>query len=220
MDPSFLALGATAASVACLHTLAGPDHYVPFLAMARARRWSLRRTLTVTALCGLAHVASAILIVFLAVLLGREVLSIERMDTGRGDLAAWLLLGFGTAYLLWGIRHAFRAPAHGTHLEERPARTLTGWALFVFFLLGPCEFFIPLLTSTAVWGQFGLMAFLVLVFSVFTIGTMLVCVAVGYSSLEVVTRRWPERFAWAHRYAHPITGMALVLCALSIQFGL
>ena len=31
----------TAAALGFLHTILGPDHYVPFVALRRARRWTL-----------------------------------------------------------------------------------------------------------------------------------------------------------------------------------
>ena len=37
---------------------------------------------------------------------------LESVEAFRGDLAGWLLIGFGTAYLLWGIRHAVRSGTH------------------------------------------------------------------------------------------------------------
>ena len=45
-----------AASIGFLHTIMGPDHYVPFIAMSRARGWSLLKTMLVTTACGLGHV--------------------------------------------------------------------------------------------------------------------------------------------------------------------
>lgn len=52
----------TAASIGFIHTLLGPDHYVPFVAMGAARRWSTRRTLWITSLCGIGHVLGSVLI--------------------------------------------------------------------------------------------------------------------------------------------------------------
>ena len=34
----------TAASIGFVHTLLGPDHYLPFVAMSRAGGWSARKT--------------------------------------------------------------------------------------------------------------------------------------------------------------------------------
>ena len=59
MPESFGVLAVTAASVGFLHTLMGPDHYVPFIVLARARGWGIVRTALVTALCGVGHVLSS-----------------------------------------------------------------------------------------------------------------------------------------------------------------
>jgi len=64
LDESAVLMGA-AFSIGLLHTLFGPDHYLPFIAMSRARRWNLRKTLIVTLLCGVGHVLSSVLLGFL-----------------------------------------------------------------------------------------------------------------------------------------------------------
>ena len=58
MDVSneLIVLMGTAASIGFFHTLLGPDHYLPFIVMSRARNWSAARTLVITVLCGLAIV--------------------------------------------------------------------------------------------------------------------------------------------------------------------
>ena len=95
-------------SVAALHTLSGPDHYLPFIAMAKAGRWSWTRTAWVTTLCGVGHVASSVLLAVAgsALLIGGE--SLLGIETLRGDLAAWGLIAFGLVYAVWGIRRALR----------------------------------------------------------------------------------------------------------------
>jgi hypothetical protein len=46
-----LFLGA-AAILGLVHTILGPNHYSPFIAMAKARNWSNRRTMWITLLKG------------------------------------------------------------------------------------------------------------------------------------------------------------------------
>ena len=62
MPEELAVLSVTAASIALIHTLLGPDHYLPFIVMARARRWSMRKTACVTLLCGAGHVLSSVLL--------------------------------------------------------------------------------------------------------------------------------------------------------------
>ena len=59
----------TAATIAVLHTVLGPDHYLVFTAMGKAQNWSLAKTLRITTLCGLGHVASSMLLGLAGILL-------------------------------------------------------------------------------------------------------------------------------------------------------
>ncbi len=45
LEPELVALLLSAAGIALTHTLMGPDHYLPFVAMAVERRWSWRKLL-------------------------------------------------------------------------------------------------------------------------------------------------------------------------------
>ena len=53
---------AASAAVAITHTVLGPDHYLPFLMLAHARRWSRAKTVAVTLACGVGHVGSSIVL--------------------------------------------------------------------------------------------------------------------------------------------------------------
>ena len=109
-----------ATGIAFMHTVLGPDHYLPFVMLARACRWSTPRTLTVTFLCGIGHVAFSLLLGGIGIGLGLAVARIEHLEGIRGDWAAWGLIAFGAAYALWGIRRAVRTkkglvPHHHHH---------------------------------------------------------------------------------------------------------
>jgi len=110
------ALCAAAVTIAYFHTLYSPDHYVPFVAMSRVGGWSLRKTITVTLLCGIGHVASSVVLGFIGIAFGIVVLQLETLESLRGDLAGWLLLAFGLTYFTWGVVRAIRNQPH-THLH-------------------------------------------------------------------------------------------------------
>ena len=105
-------LYATAASVGFVHTVLGPDHYVPFVAMSRAGEWSRRKTVVITLLCGLGHVLSSAVLGLIGIAFGVAVFKLEWIERFRGDLAGWLLIAFGLVYFLWGVRRAVRNQPH------------------------------------------------------------------------------------------------------------
>jgi len=51
---------APAAAIAFVHAVLGPDHYLPFVAMAKARNWTMQKTLRVTLICGMGHLAASV----------------------------------------------------------------------------------------------------------------------------------------------------------------
>ena len=111
MSPGlFGTLAAAAVAVGSLHTLA-PDHWVPFAALARAQRWSAARTARVTVACGFGHVTVSALLGLLGLFLGHEMMQAfgRRMEAAAGIL----LVGFGLAYGVWGLRRAAGKRLHG-----------------------------------------------------------------------------------------------------------
>ena len=102
----------TAASIGFLHTILGPDHYIPFIMMARARRWTTIKTAWITFLCGLGHVGSSIVFGVIGIVFGLSVNKLIDIEAFRGNIAAWLFMIFGLGYLVWGIVRAVKNKQH------------------------------------------------------------------------------------------------------------
>jgi len=227
------ALVITAASVGLVHTLLGPDHYLPFIMISWARKWSNTKTMFITFLCGIGHVASSVVIGLIGVALGIAVGKLEMFESIRGSVAAWLLIGFGLAYFVWGIRCAYKNKAHRhfhfhspgvehehehhhhqdhTHLHGPPNDTgVTPWVLFIIFAFGPCEPLIPILMYPAARNSISGMVLVTAVFAAATIATMLVVVALARKGVKLLD------LPWLQRYSHAIAGAAILLCGLAIQ---
>src|SRR3990172_6947200 len=60
MTQELLLLAGTAAVIGLVHTLLGPDHYLPFIVISKSGQWSLKKTATVTLLCGVGHVLGSV----------------------------------------------------------------------------------------------------------------------------------------------------------------
>ena len=201
-DTMTLLLGATA-SLAIVHTLLGVDHSLPFVALGRARGWTLARTLLVTAVCGAGHVASSVAIGALGVALGIATDALLWLESARGELAAALLIGFGLAYAAWAVWRRLRG-CDGAHLHARTAGATTGsttgataggtdgaarvtpWALFIVFVLGPCEPLIPLMVVPGIAGDWPAVVAVVAVFGLLTVAVMLLTVAAAYSGVGLL----------------------------------
>ena len=102
----------SAASLGLIHTILGPDHYIPFIMMGRAGKWSLRKTCGVTVLCGIGHVAGSVLLGLIGIGIGIALYNIEWIESFRGNLAAWLFISFGLMYFAWGVKKAIRSKTH------------------------------------------------------------------------------------------------------------
>ncbi len=123
MDSSIALLGISAVTIAFLHTICGPDHYVPFVAMARAGNWSTRKAIWVTSLAGLGHVGSSILLGLVGIGLGIMVSRLEDIESNRGSVAGWLLTAFGLGYMIWGIYYSLNHKKQVPHVHIHPHLT-------------------------------------------------------------------------------------------------
>ena len=231
--PALTLLAATTAGVAILHTLAGPDHYLPFIVMSRARRWSTARTMFWTFLCGLGHVGGSVLLAMGGVIFGFGLKRVQLIEEFRGNLAAWALIAFGAVYLAWGLKRAGRGQTHshlhghetGAHAHEHghaaehahahtePGRAnITPWILFTIFVLGPCEPMIPIVMYPAAEGNWSDVWLVSGLFSLLTIVSMLAVVLLAVKGIELVPTRKLER------YTHAVAGGTIMAAGCAIQF--
>lgn len=218
MTASLMAIWLTAFLTAVLHTIMGPDHYLPFIAIGKSRNYSLKKTLLWTFICGIGHIVSALLIA-LAFIYFSYWLSAENfawIEENRGNIAAYALIGLGAAYLLWALRHRFnhkRQAGHCHFLEADKKKNISVWVLFIIFVLGPCEALLPILTASSVLGAFAVIT-CTLIFSVATITTMILAVTLGILGINAL------RFNRMEAYAHEIAGGTIMVCGLAIICGL
>jgi sulfite exporter TauE/SafE len=220
----------SAAGLALLHTVLGPDHTLPFVMLARARRWSITKTLSITFACGLGHVASSFVLGGIGLALGYGVSQLEGAESLRGDLAAWALIIFGFAYALWGLRIAIRKKAgivphshhghvhihsHGEHDHQHRSEDRSGttfWALFIVFVLGPCEPLIVFFMEPASRGNWSLALTAGLVFAVVTLATMLTLVGVALAGFQRL------RLGGLERWSHALAGGIIATSGLAVVF--
>ena len=229
MSGASLSLLVSAAAIAVVHTALGPDHWLPFSMLARARGWSRTKLLVVTCCGGIGHVASSLALAIAGLALGRGASSVAGIEALRGWIGPVALAAFGCAYGLWGVRralvrrgglvpHAHGAEVHvhrgGELRHDHVARPAIGattfWTLFAVFVLGPCEPLIPIFVLPASNGMWALAGWTALVFSVVTLASMLGLVALASAGVE--------RLPWGslERWSHALAGGVIAACGLGV----
>jgi nickel/cobalt exporter len=225
-------LAGTAALIGIGHTLMGPDHYLPFIVMGKARNWSMPKTMWITLLCGIGHVIGSIALGLLGSMLGIALGKLEALEAWRGNITAQLLIIFGFTYFIWGVHRAIKNKPHShahvhdgnvvhshkhahhhahSHPHEIKKRTITPWVLFTIFVFGPCEPLIPLLMYPAAEHSLGGMLVVAGVFALSTIGTMMSVVFISSWGIQFV------KLGAAERFSHALAGAAVCLSGLAIQ---
>ncbi len=190
------ALLVLAAGVGVLHTLLGPDHYLPLVGLGRLRDWSLRRSLAITLACGVVHCLSSLLLVLALGWAATSMSWVQGLLSGMALTAACLLMALGLVMLLavWRRR---RMPKLGTP------------ALLLVFAVGPCEWLIP--QALATYSAQGMAAAILVatVFSLATLLTMLGCVALGLRALPQMPQLRMQT----------VTGLGMLACGLAMLVG-
>lgn len=221
---------AAAVTIACLHTVMGPDHYLPFIALSKARGWSFGRTLMWTVICGCGHVWSSVLLALGGSAIGWSLSKVSWLENIRGGIAGWVLLLFGLIYGVWGLIRAYKNKPHkhfdmyedggiyvyehkhGEAVRAAERHKVTPWVMFIIFLLGPCEPMIPLLYYPAAQHSWQGMFLLIVVYTLFTLATMIIMVILGYYGISFLKTEKLERFM------HALGGLTLFICGAGMVF--
>jgi hypothetical protein len=177
------AIAALGFPVAFLHA-AIPTHWLPFVLVGRARRWSRMHTIAITAAAGLCHVALTSILGLLIAWFG------FKLNESLGHAFVWIaasVLGLLGLYYLWrqitgaGVMH-HHPPGSAHHAQEscghehnethwereldgtplvsnRATESAALGGLFVMLTVSPCEAFLPVYLSGV---QFGWKGFVVL----------------------------------------------------------
>lgn len=223
----------SAATLGVIHTLLGPDHYLPFIVLSKARNWTRTRTLWITFISGVGHVSGSVILGLIGIAMGISLNKLEAFEASRGSIVAWMLIAFGLIYSAYGLYKYFKRGAHlhfpsflrprsirhrDLHLGEQDlekdndAGRLTPWILFLIFVFGPCEVLIPMLVYPAAEKSGAGVALVALVFGVATVGTMLLVVYLGYRGISLL------RFKGKEHQLHLYAGLVILLAGLGMQF--
>lgn len=228
MPAEMQALIVTAVSIACLHTLTGPDHYLPFIALSKTRNWSLGKTIGWTLTCGMGHVMSSVLLGLGGAAIGWSLSRISLFENIRGGIAGWVMLFFGLLYMIWGFYRLYKNKPHkhfdmdndgslyvyehnhGAAVAPQERFRVTPWVMFIIFVLGPCEPMIPLLYFPAAQNSWYGMLLLIIIYTTCTLATMLMMVLLGFYGIAFASTQKLER------YVHVLGGITIFICGVGM----
>jgi len=188
-----------------------PTHWLPFVLVGRAQRWSMGKTLSAVATAGLAHIATTAVVGGLIVAAG---LALDQWIAGLlPNLSALLLFGFGSFYLIRAlVRRPAPATASGPTLdlaEPTVSHAAAFWGLVAMLAISPGEVLLPIYMSSAQEGVAAL-ALLTLTFAIGTVlgmGVFTTLARAGASILRL--ERWS-------RYEGAVLGLALLALGLLV----
>ncbi|HJX63580.1 MAG TPA: hypothetical protein VJ860_06470 [Polyangia bacterium] len=159
-----------------------------------------------TFLCGFGHVSVSALLGLVALFVGLEVM--QSFSSSMGGVAGILLVGFGLAYGVWGLRRAAGQKMHGHHHHHydhvhHPSHASV-WGLFLLSCIDPCIAVVPILFAAAPLGA----PSAVVVVVAYEAATLLTMVA-----LVLLARAGATRLRW-HFIEHYADGAAGALIAV------
>jgi nickel/cobalt transporter (NicO) family protein len=200
-----------AITISFIHTLVGPDHYLPLIAIAKTRHWSLTKTFFITLICGVGHVLSAILLGIIAILIGLTIDKLSFIENWRGTFAAWILIGFGAVYLSWSI-YSLKRSKHKHQIISNDKKNITIWVLILVFLLGPCEPLIPIMLYAAIQGSIWYVVMISVIFGIVTIITMVTLVIFAVFSTKLI------KIPFLEKYGHILAGTVICFSGFAIKW--
>ncbi|MBI5856418.1 MAG: hypothetical protein HZB42_02110 [Sphingobacteriales bacterium] len=192
--------------ISLLHAVI-PNHWLPVLAIGRKENWSLAETMRITFIAGIAHVLSTVAIGVVLAIIGTELQ--EAIENFTKLIAPSILILLGFYFIQQHYRHHhFHINKH--KLENKPKSKLIA-ALVLAMFLSPCMeiegYF--LLAGTKSWW---LLLSLILMYSIISLGGMLIWIRLAYKGL--VKLNWHS----LEHNAGIITGLILIATGILTFF--
>jgi len=191
-----------------------PNHWIPLVALSKAEKWNEKLTLVITAISGLAHTLSTIIIGIIVGFLGYKLSSSYSFIVGV--IAPSLLILLGIIYLILSIRynrHHHHHHSHEIHLDDVKKKTTTA----IILTLTISMFFSPCLEIEAYFfvasklGWQGIISVSV-IYTIITIAGMLLLVWLGMKGVKKIKSHFLEH------HEKTIIGIILIFLGLMGYF--
>jgi hypothetical protein len=186
-----------------------PNHWLPLVAISRSENWHRGETLGATAIAGVAHTLSTIIIGIIVGLLGYKLA--ENFELVTAIIAPSILVVLGLIYLILGLTGGHHHHhSHDLEKEAKKARTKTAiiatLALAMFF--SPCIEIEAYYFNVGSHGWMGIVS-LSLIYLVVTVTGMVLLVDIARQGAAKINAHWLEH------HERTITGVVLILTGVA-----
>jgi len=199
-----LTIGALLISVA--HAFL-PTHWLPFVLVGRARKWTKRRIMAVAAVAGLGHVLATIVLGFFIFLLGFKMA--EHVGHWVHLISGLFLIGIGVLFCVNHFLHHHHH--HGPHEKEFVTDRAAILSLFGLMTFSPCEAILPVFLAAGTVGWQTVLPLLAIIF-ISTVGVMLTLVFLTASGMERVKSKLLETCEYL------VVGLILIVLGALVIF--
>lgn len=182
---SFNSLIVGALTISIFHAVL-PSHWLTFVLVGSAQRWSKRKIMRLMFLAGSGHVLMTTILGLVAASIAKGILPyIEYFDT---FVTSGILIGLGLVYIFLGIKNK----TNNHDLTHESSNKATGTSLFLMLTLSPCVSMIPVffVAGTMTWST---LLMLPLVMTLSTIGIMLSLTFLALTGYKRIHFPWLER---------------------------
>ncbi len=190
-------------SIAVLHAFL-PDHWLPFVLVGKAQKWSRTKIVTITALAGIGHVSVTTLLGVLVSLVGLETLKVAE-DLSR-LFSGVLLITFGAVYIFLDLRHH---DSHVHHDEVNLSDRAAVLSLIGMLTFSPCIAVIPVFFAASPLG-FSILLPLSLILTGVTVTGMVVMTVLAHAGFQRLKSSIIEK------YEKTFFGIILILLGVAV----
>ena len=203
---TFLLVVSSAVVLTLLHTIL-PEHWMPFVLVGKAQNWSIKKTLTISAIAGAGHVLMTLLIGFVVLFITKAVLDYVGL-VGK-LVTSSILIFIGVIYLMQGIKNKQNKHEH-SHKAVIPEKATIA-SLIALFSFSPCEAVIPLFllaTSMSVFA-ISVLSFTILLSTIIGMFVLISITLCGYRKVK---------FHWLEDNEHVVAGSILIMLGVFAYF--
>ncbi|MBO7593661.1 MAG: manganese efflux pump [Salinivirgaceae bacterium] len=186
-----------------------PNHWLPIVAIGKSERWSIRETLNVTMLIGVAHIASTIIVGVLVGLLG--VRMSDRYEEYLHWVAPAVIALLGVVFIVADLLHRGDNHNHFDNIDAHKSKSAIVTSMLVAMFLSPCIELDAYFLLAVSYGWQGILVTSV-VYIIATVSAMMILVYLGLKGLH--------KLNW-HLFEHrqkTVTGIILILVAAATLF--